>query len=171
LRHTDRIFGACYRMLGERSAAEDAAQETFLRLWKSAERWRPQGAKFETWLYKVAMNVCLDRLRKRGRELPEEAAPEMVDGALRADEAMMADERAQAVQAAIDGLPERQREAIVLCCYQELSNIEAAKVMEVSVEALESLLARGRRALKDALLPRREELLEGGRHDSSSAIV
>ncbi|MBI1365796.1 MAG: RNA polymerase sigma factor [Alphaproteobacteria bacterium] len=171
LRHTDRIFAASYRMLGDRAAAEDATQETFLKLWKNAARWRPQGAKFETWLYKVAMNACLDRLRKRGREAPEDAAPEMTDGAPRADDILIAAERRDAVAAAIAALPERQREAIVLCHYQELSNIEAAKIMDVSVEAIESLLARGRRALKDALIERREELMEGGRHDGPSVVV
>lgn len=164
LRHTDRIFAACLRMLGERSAAEDAVQETFLRLWKHAAQWRPQGAKFETWLYKVAMNVCLDRLRKRGRETSVDAAPEIADGALRADEQIIADQRRAAVDAAIAKLPERQRLAITLCHYQELSNIEAAEIMEISVEAVESLLARGRRALRAALLPRRAELMEGARH-------
>jgi RNA polymerase sigma-70 factor (ECF subfamily) len=171
LRHTDRIFAASYRMLGERAGAEDATQETFLRLWKNAARWRPQGAKFETWLYKVAMNVCLDRLRKRGREAPEEAAPERADSAPRADEQIMAEERRLAVEGALAELPERQRLAVTLCHYQELSNIEAAEIMEVSVDALESLLARGRRALRDALLARRGELMEGVRHDASTTAV
>lgn len=171
LRHTDRIFAACYRMMGERAGAEDAAQETFLKLWKHAGAWRPQGAKFETWLYRVAMNACLDRLRKRGREAPEEAAPEQADSALRADESLAAQERANAVKAALDALPERQRLAIALCHYQELSNIEAAEVMEISVEAVESLLARGRRSLRAALAGQRDELLEGVRHDASTTTL
>ena len=154
-------MGVCYKMLGERSAAEDAAQETFLRLWKHAGRWRSKGAKFETWLYRVAMNICLDRLRKRGREAPEEAAPEQVDQALRADAALMADERRAKVEEAIAELPKRQRMAITLCHYQELSNIEAAEIMEASVEAVESLLARARRSLRDKLLPSKDELMEG----------
>ena len=171
LRHTDRIFSACWRMLGERSAAEDATQETFLRLWKNAARWRPQGAKFETWLYKVAMNLCLDRLRRRGREAPEDAAPEQADAAMRADERLIAEERRQAVEDALARLPERQRLAVALCNYQELSNIEAAEIMEISVEAVESLLARARRSLRDMLIARREELLEGERHDASSIAI
>lgn len=169
LRHTDRIFAASYRMLGERAGAEDAVQETFLRLWKTAARWKPQGAKFETWLYKVAMNVCLDKLRKRGREAPEEAAPERADSAPRADEQLISEERRAAVETALADLPERQRQAITLCHYQELTNIEAADIMEISVEAVESLLARGRRALRDALFPQRGELMEGARHDAANA--
>jgi RNA polymerase sigma-70 factor (ECF subfamily) len=171
LRHTDRIFSACWRMLGERAAAEDATQDTFLRLWKHAARWRPQGAKFETWLYKVAMNACLDRLRRRGREVSEDAMPETEDRGPRADERMIAEERRKAVEGALSRLPERQRQAITLCNYQELSNIEAAEIMEISVEAVESLLARGRRALRDMLVARREELMEGERHDASTIAL
>lgn len=167
LRHTDRIFAASYRMLGDRSAAEDATQETFLRLWKHAARWKPQGAKFETWLYRVAMNICLDRLRRRGRERPEEEAPERADVAPLADERIEQRQRRAVVEEALAALPERQRAAITLCHYQELSNIEAAAALEISVEALESLLARGRRALRERLSPRRAELMEGARHDAS----
>ena len=168
LRHTNRILAASYRMLGDRAAAEDATQETFLRLWKHAAAWKPQGAKFETWLYKIAMNICLDRLRRRGRERPEEEAPERADSAPLADERMEQDDRRAAVEAALAALPERQRQAITLCHYQELSNIDAAAALEISVEALESLLARGRRALRDRLISRRAELMEGGRHDTSA---
>ncbi len=153
------IYAACYRMLGSRPAAEDAAQETFLRLWRNAAKWKPQGAKFETWLYRVAMNYCLDQLRKRKREAPEEAAPERADPADRQDQTVFAAERRFAIDEALAQLPERQKLAITLCHYQELSNIEAAEIMEISVEALESLLARGRRALKQSLAPMREHLM------------
>lgn len=168
LRHTDKIFAAAWRMLGDRAGAEDATQETFLRLWVNAAKWKPQGAKFETWLYRVAMNVCLDRLRRRGRERPEDEAPERADPAPLADARIETAQQRQAVDAALAALPERQRAAITLCHYQELSNIEAAAALEISVDALESLLARGRRALRDRLLPRRAELMEGVRHDASA---
>ena len=161
LRHTDKIMALCYRMLGERASAEDAVQETFLKLWKNAASWTPKGAKFQTWLYRVAMNVCLDRLRKSGREAPEEAAPEQIDASPSADGVMIEAEQASVVKAALDGLPERQRQAIVLCHYQELSNGEAADIMGASVEAVESLLSRARRALRAKLAPMREELMEG----------
>ena len=161
VRHTDKIMGACYRMLGDRAAAEDAAQETFLRLWRHAARWKPQGAKFETWLYRVAMNICLDRLRRKNREAPEEAAPEQIDLAPRADTLMEAEQQKQLIASAVNELPERQKLAITLCHYQELSNIEASQIMDASVEAVESLLSRARRSLREKLAPKREELLEG----------
>jgi len=170
-RHADRVYATARRMLGDAASAEDAAQETFLRLWTSASRWRPQGAKFETWLFKVATNICLDRLRKRGREVPEESAPELADRAMRADDLLIAEERRSAIEEALTRLPERQRAAITLCHYQELSNIDAAAILGVSVEALESLLARGRRTLRDALHADRADLLEVIAHDASSIAI
>lgn len=158
-RHTDKIYACCFRMLGERAAAEDAAQETFLRLWKHAARWRPKGAKFQTWLYRVAMNVCLDVLRKSGREVADEDAPESVDESARPDDVVHARERRAAIDAAMAGLPDRQRQAVTLCHFQELSNIEAASIMEVSVDAMESLLARARRNLRDRLAPLQDQLI------------
>lgn len=158
-RHTRMIYAASYRMLGSKAAAEDAVQETFMRLWRHAAKWKPQGAKFETWLYRVAMNLCLDQLRKAKREAPEDAAPERADSADRQDQKIFAAEQRFAIDEALDKLPERQRLAITLCHYQELSNIEAAEIMEISVEALESLLARGRRALRERLAPMREHLM------------
>ena len=165
-RHTDKIYACCYRMLGDRAAAEDAAQETFLRLWKNAKRWKPMGAKFETWLYRVAMNICLDILRKSGREISDENAPEQTDPAARPDDEVFARERRAVIDEALGALPDRQRVAVTLCHFQELSNIEAAAIMEVSVDAMESLLARARRNLRDRLAPVRRHLTGGMGNDA-----
>ena len=119
-----------------------------MRMWRSAPKWKDRGAKFSSWLYKVASNVCLDYLRKTKREAPEEAVPEQIDTAPQPDETLLRGERRAMIGDAIMQLPERQRLAITLCHFQEMSNIEAADVMNVSVDALESLLARGRRKLK-----------------------
>lgn len=154
-RHSARVFAVCLRMMGDRASAEDAAQETFLKLWRSADRWRPGRAKFETWLYRVAANACIDRLRQRRPEAPVEEAPEIADEAPLADQGLVAAERRRAVDAALAALPDRQRIAIVLCHYQELSNADAAAALDVSVDALESLLARARRSLKESLAPLR----------------
>ena len=157
-RHTKMIYAVCFRVLGSNHAAEDAVQETFLRLWRHAARWKPQGAQLRTWLYKVAMNICLDQLRKTKREMPEEAIPEQADKADRQDQTVFATEQRNAIDTALHELPDRQRMAISLCHYQELSNIEAADIMGISVDALESLLARGRRGLRQKLAPLREHL-------------
>ena len=167
-RHADKIFAVCMRLMKNKASAEDAAQETYLRLWKNAKNWRPGEAKFSTWLYRVATNVCLDEMRKTKRVAPEETAPEQEDTAPQQDEQLYIDQRRSLIDDAMAALPERQRLALTLCSLQEMSNIEAAKIMEVSVDALESLLSRGRRKLKEALAPHRENLTGGFAHERNA---
>ena len=158
-RHLPALVGHAYRMLGDAAEAEDMAQEAFLRLWRQAASWRPQ-ARVGTWLHRVTYNLCIDRLRARRPTEPIEER----DHADPADGPMTIQHKTQVaaiVGAAIAGLPERQRSAIALVHYQELSNIEAADIMEVSVDALESLLARGRRSLRERLAPVRGDLIGG----------
>ena len=149
-RKLPRMLALAQRMLGDAAEAEDVAQEAFLRVWKQAPRWRPGQARFDTWLHRVALNLCYDRLRRR-REVSTDEPPERPDPGPAPDRGLQAADVGRRVSRALQALPERQREAIVLCHYQELGNIEAASVMGVSVEALESLLGRGRRALRAAL--------------------
>tara|TARA_R110002051_G_scaffold15250_3_gene47913 strand:- start:3251 stop:3835 length:585 start_codon:yes stop_codon:yes gene_type:complete len=149
-RKLPRMLALAQRLLGDPVEAEDVAQEAMLRTWRQAPRWTPGKAKFDTWLHRVALNLCYDRLRRR-REIPTATLPERSDESAAPDRGLLAADVGRRVDAALARLPERQREAIVLCHYQELTNIEAAALMKVSVEALESLLARGRRALRQAL--------------------
>ena len=145
-----RVLALAERMLGDAAEAEDVAQETFFKVWRHAARWRTGAARFDTWLHRVTLNLCYDRLRRR-RERPTATPPETPDPGPAPDRGLLAADTGRRVRLALMALPPRQREAIVLCHYQELGNIEAAGVMGVSVEALESLLGRGRRALKAAL--------------------
>jgi len=149
-RKLPRMLSLAQRMLGDAAEAEDVAQEAMLRAWKQAPRWTPGQARFDTWLHRVALNLCYDRLRRR-REIATDVIPDHIDDGPAPDRGLLAAETGAQVQAALSRLPPRQREAIVLCHYQELGNIEAAALMEISVEALESLLSRGRRALRAAL--------------------
>lgn len=148
------------RMLaGDRAEAEDVAQEAVLRLWKAAGSWRQGQAKVTSWLYRVTANLCTDRLRRRGRQGPPlDAIDEPPDLAPGAAEAMTQAARAAALDAALAALPERQRQAVVLRHIEGLSNPEIAAVMDIGVEAVESLTARGKRALAAMLSGRREEL-------------
>lgn len=149
-RKLPRMLTLAQRMLGDATEAEDVAQEAMLKAWRQAPRWTPGQAKFDTWLHRVGLNLCYDRLRRR-REIATDAPPDRPDDGPAPDRGLLALETGARVEAALAKLPERQREAIVLCHYQELGNIEAAGLMNVSVEALESLLSRGRRALRMAL--------------------
>ncbi len=149
-RHLPKMLTVARRMLGDPAAAEDAVQDAFLKLWTHAARWQPGKAKFETWLYRVTVNKCYDRLRRRGTARLEEAE-EVADPALPADSVMENAALAREIEAALATLPERQRAAILLCHNQDCSNIQAAEILQISVEALESLLARGRRTLRARL--------------------
>lgn len=146
-----RMTALAHRLLGDAAEAEDVVQELFVRVWRQAPRWQPGRARFDTWMHRVALNLCTDRLRRRRlRPLPDDW--DMADPAPDAMARIEAEDRAAAVDAALARLAPRQREAIVLTYYQGLSNQEAAAAMEIGVEALESLLARGRRALKAMLV-------------------
>lgn len=147
-RYARAIAVYAYRMLGNASDAEDIAQETFLRLWTQAARWQPGKAALSTWLHRIAHNLCIDSLRKNKPSLLNELDDDLADGQLAADDALEAENDHIMLHMALGKLPERQRSALALTHYQGLSNKEVADILSVSVDALESLLARARRSLK-----------------------
>ncbi|MGY2410209.1 RNA polymerase sigma factor [Pseudomonas pergaminensis] len=151
-RKLPRLLALASRVLGDADEAKDVAQESFLRIWRHAASWRSGEARFDTWLHRVALNLCHDRLRRRKeRPLSDDDTAALVDTTPSLDEQLEAADRSARMAAALAALPERQREAIVLQYYQELSNIDAAALMNISVEALESLLSRARRQLRSQL--------------------
>ena len=154
-----RALGVAIRVLGNRAEAEDVTQEAMMRLWRMAPDWQPGKAKVSTWLYRVVMNLCIDvKRRKRGRDVDLDAIPEPPDPGSSAADRMQDLARQDALQEALMQLPERQRQAVVLRHLEELTNPEISGIMEISVEAVESLTARGKRALAKCLANRREEL-------------
>lgn len=165
-RKLPRLLALASRLLGDPDEARDVAQESFLKLWKHAASWRTGQARFDTWLHRVALNLCYDRLRGRKPLTPlhDEDAVDLVDPAPLPDEQVHATVLQDQVSAALAALPERQREAIVLQYYQELSNIEAAALMHISVDALESLLARARRNLRTLLANAQGQAIQGREH-------
>ena len=166
-RHLARATALAQRITGNRSDAEEIVQEAFLRCWQKAPEWRPverpandraandrggdgATAQFGTWLYRVLVNLCLDR-RRRPQPVGIEAAETVADNAADGFDETARGETSRRVQAAMAQLPERQRAALALCYFEGLGNIEAAATLDISIGALESLLVRARRALRDAL--------------------
>ncbi len=160
-RITPRVLAYAARLLsGDRAEAEDVTQETMLRLWKVAPDWRPGETKVTTWAYRVATNLCIDRQRSRGRkrQMALDDAPEVADAALGAEGRLQQAGRLSALEAALAELPDRQRQAVVLRHLEGLTNPEIATIMEIGVEAVESLTARGKRALTALLQGRKDAL-------------
>lgn len=157
-RHLPMVLALGRRMLASADDAEDVAQETFARVWTHAGKWQAGGAQFRTWVHRVAMNLCYDRLRGR-RHQDLDAARDVPSADAGPAQIMLQSQVSGMVGSALEDLPDRQREAIVLVHFQAMTNIEAAAEMGVSVEALESLLSRGRRALRAKLLPMAPALL------------
>ncbi len=153
-----RVLSHASRVLGDRAEAEDVAQEAMLRLWKAAKDWTPGGAKPSTWLYRVTANLSVDRLRRVGRAVGLDDAAEPEDDTPGAEARLVEAGRMAALDAALATLPERQRQAVVLRHIEGVSNPEIAEVLEISVEAVESLTARGKRALAKALAGQKEAL-------------
>ncbi len=160
-RVTPRVLAYAARLLsGDRAEAEDVAQETMLRLWKIAPGWRQGETKVTTWAYRVATNLCIDRQRARGRkrQLALDDAPEVADSGPGVEGRMQEAGRTAALEAALAELPDRQRQAVVLRHLEGMTNPEIAAIMEIGVEAVESLTARGKRALAAILSGRKEAL-------------
>ena len=154
-----RALSVATRVLGDRAEAEDVAQEAMLRLWRIAPHWQTGQAKISTWLYRVTMNLCIDLQRKRrGGTVALDDAPDPADNAPSAAEQLVAKARSDALQDALAQLPDRQRQAVVLRHLEELANPEIAEILGVSVEAVESLVARGKLGLTAALNQRRDDL-------------
>jgi RNA polymerase sigma-70 factor (ECF subfamily) len=157
-RHLARMISLARRMLGNQADAEEVAQEVFLRVWTHASRWEPGRAQFRTWLHRVATNLCLDRLRRHTTD-DIDSIPEPESEEPGPDVLLEQQDLAKRVDAALQALPARQRAAVTLTHFQGLTNIEAAETLEISVEAVESLLGRARRQLRDALATERGEWL------------
>lgn len=162
-RHRLRVKRLAFRYLGEENAAEDLAQETFLRVFRSKHTWKPQ-ARFTTWLHRVTVNACLNELRARkARRAVEATAPAGPDGAPLLEgvdgrtpspgQHLLTEELAQRVREAIATLPEDQRMAVVLSKYEDLSYRDLADALDRSVPAVKSLLVRARENLRRRLGP------------------
>ncbi|MCW1919722.1 RNA polymerase sigma factor [Rhodobacter sp. KR11] len=165
-----RALGYAARLLADRAEAEDVTQEALLRLWKIAPDWRRGEAQVSTWLYRVVTNLCTDLRRARGRRgaVGLDDAPEVAGGARSAEAGLIEADRMAALDAALGQLSDRQRQAVILRHIEGLSNPEIGAIMGLGVEAVESLTARGKRALAAVLAGRKAELgYEGDMEDEA----
>jgi RNA polymerase sigma factor (sigma-70 family) len=153
-----RVLGQATRMLGNPSEAEDVAQDAMMRLWKQAPDWRQGEAQVSTWLYRVVANLCTDRLRKRRGAVSLDQVAEPLDGSPSVTAQMQTNARMTALSDALAALPERQAQAVALRHLEGHANPEIAQIMDISVRSVESLTARGKRALAALLSGQKAEL-------------
>jgi RNA polymerase sigma-70 factor (ECF subfamily) len=153
-----RVLGQATRMLSDRTEAEDVAQDAMMRLWRIAPEWRQGEAQVSTWMHRVVANLCVDRLRKRKGGVALDQIAEPADDTPSVVERMQTRSRMQALSAALAKLPGRQGEAVALRHLEGLGNPEIAQIMDISVRSVESLTARGKRALTALLANKRAEL-------------
>lgn len=149
-RHAAALYRVAARMLGDAHEAQDVVQDCFARLWQHAPRWAPTGAGLVGWLHRVTMNLCFDR-KRRLRVVVTDDLPETVDTAPLADRVIETRQAREEVARALADLPERYRAALVLCYYEDLSNALAAQVLDLNIKAMESLLFRARRQMRELL--------------------
>lgn len=165
LRYQARLISVLEHVVGRRGQAEDLAQEVFLRVFRARKGYQP-GAKFSTWLFTIANNLASNSQRSRSRRKEVNIASgssttslQPLEGMAIAESSLMptrqvdASERGTVVRAAIQSLSDRQRMALLLCKFEEMSYVEIAETMELTVPAVKSLLSRARVNLKDALEP------------------
>lgn len=159
-----RFYALAYRLMGNKQDAEDIVQSCFMRIWHRSELWdETKGARFTTWFSRVILNECRMHMRKTGgnaakpnaqadlSELQDWHESLKDDKAGDMDSALQQKQRAAFVKHAVLQLPDRQREAMVLCFYEGYSNKDAAEIMDVGLKALESLLMRGKKQLTEML--------------------
>ncbi|MBR1945206.1 MAG: sigma-70 family RNA polymerase sigma factor [Alphaproteobacteria bacterium] len=148
-RYEKKVFALAWRFCFNKTEAEDLTQETFLKIWRGAGSWRPE-AKLETWIYRILYNLFIDSQR-RSKGPTEELTEDICSNEDTPEQALAKKRTAQNVVQALNELPERQKEALVLCYYQEMRAKDAAEILSVSQSALEALLFRARQTLKNKL--------------------
>jgi RNA polymerase sigma-70 factor (ECF subfamily) len=160
-RHQTSVLNLAYRFVGDRTQAKDLAQEVFIRVWQAAKTYKPE-AKFKTWLYRIATNLCLNELKSARRkkwfsfnQSDEDGdltfEDTLADSAPSPEDVLLEKERSRQISDALQSLPENQRMALILKRYDELSYQEIAQIIGCSVSAVESLLVRAKRALQEKL--------------------
>lgn len=148
-RYSPRLYRVAYRLLHDAQDAEDAVQDCFARLWQNAPRWNPRGGGLPTWLHRVTVNLCLDQLRRF--RIVVDDVPELEDDAPGPERQLAIRRLEYVIEQALGGLPHRHRVALVLCYLEGIPNLLAAQMLGLHIKAMESLLVRARRSLRERL--------------------
>ena len=160
-RYQDPVYAMCLRFLGDRTEAEDVAQEVFLRVHRGLSSFKGE-ARFSTWLYRITWNLCADWLRSNRKPARSISSIEVVgdlgDGRVDLEKGVLDAEEQGMVRQALEGLDEIYRSVIILLYYQKLSYEQIAAVLDVPVKTVETRLYRARRLLRARL----ERLGHGG---------
>jgi RNA polymerase sigma-70 factor (ECF subfamily) len=149
-RHLGRAHGIALRMMQSPMDAEETVQDAFTKIWIHAPGFDPERAQFKTWFTRIVTNACLDRLRVKQPSASnindmQEILP---DGLVAQDVEFVKKKQNEALKIAVQSLPDRQRMAVVLCCFEEMTNPQAAFSMGIHIKALEGLLVRARKQLR-----------------------
>lgn len=151
-RHTKSMLMTAQRILRSSHEADDIVQESFLKVWSGAHQWRAEGkAQFKTWLRRIVVNLCLDRLRRKVW-LPWETAGDPEDESANAYDNVLGSQNAKLLRKSVAKLAPKQRIAVNLFYIEGLSGQETSASMGITVGALEALLVRARRNLKKHLI-------------------
>ena len=159
--HESQMYAICYRMCGNYNDAQDCLQEAMLRVYKALPTFKSQSS-FSTWLYRIAMNACLDELRRK-KNRPNTSLDALVGEGWSPksdmetpDEHVIRKERTRVLHAAIQELPEEMRSAIVLRDIQGFSYEEIADMLNVSIGTIKSRISRGREKLREKIMTNAE---------------
>ena len=150
-RHQTSALRAARRFLGDEHEAEDLAQEAFLQIYRQAHRYNPATASFKTWFFTILANLCKNTIKKRRLVYYDDSPENILDDRADPDSALELSEQRRALARSIFNLPPNQRLAFILCHYEEFSYAEAARSLDLSVKAVESLLVRAKRSLREQL--------------------
>lgn len=149
-RYMPKAYAVAYRVLFNKNEAEDVLQEIWTKVWVHAASWDRNRAKFSTWFYRMLVNACIDS-RRRKRMYPIDAAMDVIDTSASVEDQAAGKQATQHVKQALDSLPDRQKLALTLCYYEGFTNEQAAEMMGVHIKALEGLMVRARKTLRERL--------------------
>ncbi len=155
-----KLFRTAFRLLQNQANAEEAVQETLIKLWKIANSWEVGRAKIETWCFRVLSNICFDKLRAQNKYHFDEIDENIKANSINSDGIILQNQLKNKIDNAIQKLPSRQQAAIILTYFEMQNAKEVSIALNTSIEAVESLLARAKKSLKISLLEEDPEILD-----------